>query len=44
MYNSREKCSSLCGYRSHGTAGIINLVKTHLDKEGCMTAQAKKDK
>jgi hypothetical protein len=35
------KCSSLCDY---GTAGIINLVKTHLDKEGCMTAQARKDK
>ncbi|KAJ7825090.1 hypothetical protein B0H14DRAFT_2596753 [Mycena olivaceomarginata] len=36
-----HKCSSLHGY---GTAGIINLVKTHLDKEWCMTAQAKKDK
>jgi hypothetical protein len=35
------KCSSLHGY---GTVGIINLVKTHLNKEGCMTAQAKKDK
>jgi hypothetical protein len=44
MYNSQEKCSSLCGYGSHETVGIINLVKTHLDKQGCMTAQAKKDK
>ncbi|KAJ7803400.1 hypothetical protein B0H14DRAFT_2613343 [Mycena olivaceomarginata] len=35
------KCSSFHSYR---TAGIINLVKTHLDKEGCMTAQAKKEK
>ncbi|KAJ7354195.1 hypothetical protein DFH08DRAFT_804113 [Mycena albidolilacea] len=36
-----HKCSSLHSYR---TMGIVNLVKTHLDKEGCMTAQAKKDK
>ncbi|KAJ7803664.1 hypothetical protein B0H14DRAFT_2613115 [Mycena olivaceomarginata] len=34
------KCSLRRGY---GTSGVINLVKTHLDKVGCTVAQAKKD-
>jgi hypothetical protein len=31
-------------HRGYGTSGVINLVKTHLDKVGCTEAQAKKDK
>ncbi|KAF8146927.1 hypothetical protein K438DRAFT_1836367 [Mycena galopus ATCC 62051] len=35
------KCGALRGY---GTSGVMNLVATHLDKDGCRTEAAKKDK
>ncbi|KAJ7720113.1 hypothetical protein B0H16DRAFT_1793815 [Mycena metata] len=35
------KCGALRGY---GTSGVMNLVGTHLNKEGCREAAEKKDK
>ncbi|KAJ7071922.1 hypothetical protein B0H15DRAFT_737549, partial [Mycena belliarum] len=35
------KCGEL---RSYGTAGILNLVKTHLDTQKCQTAARKRDR